>query len=269
MAPVRNHPGLKIAALLSAAFAFCAKVSLAAPAAAGPFLLAKSFDSFWPWMIIALVVGGILTLISRYFEQERTKRIEELARSRGFTFRHAPTATDNDLPVGCYLAETGRDPVVSNVLEVARTEELDFVLFEYEYTVGYGKSQHTTHQTIGRLRAPLLKLPSFLLFPETLFSKIGVMFGRTDVNFPDSPDFSDQYILRGQDEPALRAIFSLALQNALTPLDHLTIEGADDLLFIFRTDRRVKPEDLLARIEEDKKILALFFAAQQAHGKPS
>jgi hypothetical protein len=34
-------------------------------------------------------------------------------------------------------------------------------------------------------------------------------------------------------------------------------------LFIFRTDRRIKPEDLVARIEEDKKILALFFEAQQ------
>ncbi len=89
------------------------------------------------------------------------------------------------------------------------------------------------------------------------------MFGQTDVNFPDSPGFSDQDILRGQDEPALRAIFSPALRNALTSLDHLTIEGADDVLFIFRTDRRVKPEDLVARIEEDKKILALFFKAQQ------
>ncbi|MDP9099567.1 MAG: hypothetical protein M3N48_11335 [Verrucomicrobiota bacterium] len=105
-------------------------------------------------MIIAVVVGGILTLISKYFEQERTKKIEELARSRGFTFRPTPMATDSELPVGCYLAETGRNPAVSNVLKVSRTDELNFVLFEYEYTVGYGKSQHTTHQTIGRLRAP-------------------------------------------------------------------------------------------------------------------
>jgi len=31
----------------------------------------------------------------------------------------------------------------------------------------------------------------------------------------------------------------------------------------------VKPEDLLARIEEDKKILALFFEAQPANEKLS
>lgn len=220
-------------------------------------------------MIVALAVGGILTMISKYFEQQRTKKIEELAGSRGFTFRHAPTAADSDLPIGCYLAETGRNPAVSNVLEVSRTDELHFVLFEFEYTVGYGKSQHTTHQTIARMQSPVLKLPSFILFPETIFSKIAVVFGQTDVNFEDSPDFSDRYILRGMGEEALRAIFSPALRKALEPLDHLTIEGADDVLFIFRTDRRVKPDDLVARIEEDKKILALFFEAQQANGKPS
>jgi hypothetical protein len=263
MAAVRNHEGLKIATLFGAAFVFCAHASLAGPIAAERLFLARSSDSFWPWMILILGGGGILTLISKHFENERTKKIEELALSNGFTFRHAPTAADSELPIGCYLAETGRNPAVLNVLEVSRTDELHFILFEYEYTVGYGKSQHTTHQTIGRLRSPLLKLPSFLLFPETIFSKIAVVFGQTDVNFEDSPDFSGRYILRGGDEAALRRIFSPALRQALTPLEHLTIEGADDVLFIFRTDRRVKPDDLLARIEQDKKILEVFFEAQQ------
>jgi hypothetical protein len=263
MAAVRNRHALKMAALLSAAFVLCAEHSAASPLALTRYSSSKGSGSFWPWMIIALAIGGILSLISNYFEQVRTEKIEKLARSLGLTFRHTPTAADSELPVGCYLAETGRNPAVSNVLEVARTDELNLILFEYEYTVGYGKSQHTTHQTIARMRAPLLKLPPFLLFPETIFSKIGVMFGQTDVNFSDSPEFSDRFILRGHDEAALRAIFSPALRQALTPLDHLTIEGADDVLFIFRTDRRIKPEDLVARIEEEKKILALFFEAQQ------
>ena len=100
---------------------------------------------------------------------------------------------------------------------------------------------------------------------RTIFSKIKVLFGGVDVNFPDSPGFSDKYILRGQDEAALRAIFSPALRQALEPLHHLTIEGADDALFIFRAGRRIEPDELVARIEENKRILALFFEAQQAN----
>lgn len=269
MAAVRNQPGLKIAALFGAAFAFFAPASFAAPVTADRLFLAKSSDSFWPVLIIGLVLGGgIISLVS-YFDRVRIQKIEALANSLVFTFRRKPTRADNDLPIGCYLAETGRNPAVSNVLEVSRTDELKFILFDYEYTVGYGKSQHTAHQTIARMQSPVLKLPSFLLFPETIFSKIAVVFGQTDVNFSDSPEFSDRYILRGMGEAALRAIFSPALRKALEPLDHLTIEGADDVLFIFRTDRRIKPDDLVTRIEEDKKILALFFEAQQANGKPS
>jgi hypothetical protein len=267
MAPVKNRAGWKMAMLLSAAFVVCTHQSFAAALTAGRFSLANISDTNLPFLVVIAVCALAFGLFISYRDRERIKKIEELAGSLGYTFRREPTAADKDLPIGCYLAETGRDPVVSNVLEVSRTEELHFVLFEYEYTVGYGRSRHTTHQTIARMRSPLLKLPWFLLFPETIFSKIAVVFGQPDVNFEDSPEFSDQYILRGGDEAALRSIFSPALRQALTPLEHLTIEGADDVLFIFRTDRRIKPEELVSRIEEDKKILALFFEAQQQSPK--
>jgi carbonic anhydrase len=257
---------MKIVTLFAAPFVFCAPQAFAAPATADQFFLATSYNINWPLLFFGLLFGGSIYAIVSYRDRERLRKIEEQARSLGWTFRRQPTRADNDLPIGCYLAETGRNPAVSNVLEIARTDELNFVLFDYEYTVSYGKSEHTPHQTIARIKSPLLKLPSFLLFPETIFSKIAKVFGQTDVNFEDSPVFSDQYILRGQNEAALRAIFSPALRNALEPLEHLTIEGADDVLFIFRCERRIKAEEFVSRIEEGKRILKLFFEAQQATG---
>ena len=212
-----------------------------------------------------LLCLGIASLIDNYMARVKIKKIREVARSLGFTYRSRPTPTDRELPVGCYLAKVGYQRTVSNVLEVVDTEELNFILFDFDYSAG----KATFSQTIARMRAPLLKLPSFILFPETIFSKMGVMLGLTDINFPDSSKFSDRYILRGQDEAALRAIFSPALRHALETLDHLTIEGADDVLFIFRERRLVEPEEISSLVEEDKRILALFFEAQQANGKPS
>jgi hypothetical protein len=264
-AALRTRFSMKIVTLFAAPLVFCAPQAFAAPASADQFFLA-SYTINWPLLLGMLVFGGGIYAIVSYRDRERLRKIEEQARSLGWSFRRQPTRADNDLPIGCYLAETGRNPAVSNVLEVARTDDLNFVFFDYQYTVGYGKSQHSPLQTIARIKSPLLKLPSFLLFPETVFSKIAKVFGQTDVNFPDSPFFSDQYILRGQDEAALRAIFSPALRQALEPLEYLTIEGADDVLFIFRVERRVKAEELVTRIEEDKKILALFLEAQQATG---
>jgi hypothetical protein len=262
VAAMRNRQGLKIAALLCAALVFCAELSCASQLA-----LSKSSshkDYVWIGIVVA-ICGGIAFLMDNYMARVKIKKIREVARSLGFTYRSRPTPTDRELPVGCYLAKVGFQRTVSNVLEVVDTDELNFILFDFDYTLG----KSTFSQTIARMRSPLLKLPSLLLFPETIFSKMAVMFGCTDVNFPDSPKFSDKYILRGQDEAALRALFTPALRDALEPLEDLTIEGADDVLFIFRERRLVEPEEIPSRIEEDKRILALFFDAQQAHAKVS
>jgi hypothetical protein len=262
VAAVRNRHGLKIAALLCAALVLCAELSCASQLA-----LSKSSshkDYVWIGIVVA-ICSGIAFLIDNYMARVKTKKIREVARSLGFTYRSRPTPTDRELPVGCYLAKVGYHRTVSNVLEVVGTDELNFILFDFDYSAG----KATFSQTIARMRSPLLKLPSFILFPETIFSKVAVMFGGTDVNFPDSPKFSDNYILRGQDEAALRGIFGPALRHALEPLEQLTIEGADDVLFIFRERRLVEPEEIPSRIEEDKRILALFFEAQQASGKLS
>jgi len=262
VAAVRNRHGLKIAALLCAALVFCAELSCASQLAQSK----SSSHKDYVWIGVAMLLClGIASLIDNYMARVKIKKIREVARSLGFTYRSRPTPTDRELPVGCYLAKVGYQRTVSNVLEVVDTEELNFILFDFDYSAG----KATFSQTIARMRAPLLKLPSFILFPETIFSKMGVMLGLTDINFPDSSKFSDRYILRGQDEAALRAIFSPALRHALETLDHLTIEGADDVLFIFRERRLVEPEEISSLVEEDKRILALFFEAQQANGKPS
>lgn len=239
--------------------------SVAAPVNAGRLFLAE--DSEHNWLVLGAVMVVLIGsgLFGIYASRMRANKIEALARSLGYTFRGRATAADGELAIGCYLGDTGSKPAVSNVLEVARTPELKFILFDYAYTKDDTETTTTIHQTIARIQAPLLKLPSFFLFPETIFSKAKVLFGGADINFPDSPRFSDQFILRGQDEAAVRAIFSPALRQALEPLYDLTMEGADDVLFIFRAGRRIEPDELVVRIEENKRILALFVEAQQAN----
>jgi hypothetical protein len=265
MAAVPVRFAMRIAKLVGAVFVFSAQQSVAAPVNAGRLFLAEDSEHNW------FVIGGVIvvfigsSLFGLYASRMRANEMEALARTLGYTFRGTATAADSELVIGCYLGETGSKPTVSNVLEVARTPELKFILFDYAYTNDDTETTTTIHQTIARIQTPLLKLPSFLLFPETVFSKIRGLFEDADVNFLDSPGFSDKYILRGQDEAALRTIFSPAVRQALEPLEHLTIEGADDALFIFRAERRIEPDELVARIEENKRILALFLEAQQAN----
>ena len=216
-------------------------------------------------VVLVGVTAGIFGLVF-YFDRRRSQKIAAMAQSLGLTFRRKPTEADKALPAGSYLANEGHGRVVSNVLEATRSDELDFTLFDYQYTVGYGKTSATYQQTVTRMQSALFRLPKFILYPETIFAKMGKVFGKSDINFPDSPDFSDKFILRGDDETSTRALFTPALRQALEAHGGLTIEAAGDLLFIFRPGRRFKPDELPAKMEQDKRIAALFFEAQRAGG---
>lgn len=223
-----------------------------------------SADNSGVWILVAfvLVVGGY-TALTIHFDRVRSANIQAFARSIGATFRRAPTNEDLSLPNGCQLAELGHDRFLQNVLEVARTQDLNFTLFDYHYRIGYdSKSRADFDQTISRMESPLLNLPAFILFPETFFAKIGKAFGRMDINFAEDSAFSAKYILRGEDEISLRALFTPAIREFLQPLQRLTVEARGNVIFVYRESVRTNPEKYAALIEEDKRILALLVEPQ-------
>jgi hypothetical protein len=217
-------------------------------------------------MILGFVVffGGLIWFLF-FLERRRSDKIQAVATRLGLTFRRKPTEADKALIVGCHIANAGHGHVTSNILEAAQTDELKLILFDHVYTVGYGKSSQQYKQTVTRMQSPVLNLPSFVLFPETFFSKIGKLFGGADINFPEAPVFSKKYILRGPDEAAIRSLFTPALLQFFELLPApLSIDAAGDTLFAHRTSRRAKPEEIESFIAEAKQILAQFFQAQNS-----
>lgn len=211
------------------------------------------------FVLIGALIGFIL-----YLDRKRSQKIQAIATGLGFTFRRKPVEADKGLIAGCSLANAGHGRVMSNILEAAQTADLNITLFDYSYTVGYGKSSQVYQQTITRMQTPMLNLPAFALYPETIFSKLGKLFGGADINFPDAPEFSKKFILRGPDEAAIRALFTPAVRRFFEQQPALTIDAAGDLLFAHRSGRRAKPEQIESYVAEGKKIIALFFEAGNA-----
>jgi len=237
------------------------------------FLAATDSDksSWWVIGLVALFlsVGGLIFNAGR----TRSKEIESVARSRGIPFRRSASRADETLPIGCSLEHKGTGHVISNILEAVRGEEMVLTMFDYEYThaiesiletISDQDSTQSYNQTVVRMQSPLLRLPYFDLFPETIFATLGKMFGGSDINFDETEEFSRKYILRGGDERALRALFTPQLREFLERLGNLTIQGADDVLFLYRWTRLTKPKDLPAAIEENKQLFALFLEGQQS-----
>jgi hypothetical protein len=259
---MRNRPGLKLAVLLALSLIFRAEV-----VGASHYRTPRGMDPVL-WLlgvIVAICFVGISSVVKYILAKVRIKKLREAARSLGLTYRSTANDDDCKLASGCSLMDEGHDPDVANVLEVARTDELDLTLFDFSHKRGDETSKMIVSQTVARIRAPLLKLPAFHLLPTICVEDESKPPG-TDINFSDSPKFSEKYFLRGEDEAALRRLFSPTLRENLETLDYLIIDGADEVLFIFCRGNRIKPAEIAARIEQDKRIAALFFEAQRSMG---
>lgn len=226
----------------------------------------SSSSSGFSCVILIGIIGFFVGLVVMMFlaDKRRSKKIQAIATRLGFPFRREATEADRMLIAGSHIANTGHGHTTSNVLEVSQSEELRMSLFDYSYTVGYGKSRQHYHQTITRMQSPVLNLPAFFLFPETFFSKVGKLFGGADINFAESPQFSKKYILRGADEAAIRALFTPALRQFFESQLPFTVEAAGTTVFVYRTSQRAKPEQLEGYIAAGKQVLAQLFEAQNS-----
>jgi hypothetical protein len=212
--------------------------------------------------VVFLFIFGIVALVI-YRDKKRTDKIEAIAASLGFTFRRKATADDNALLAGSQLATHGHSRKICNIIEAARTDDLNITLLDYSYTVGSGKNAQTTQQTVMRMQSPMLNLPEFVVYPESIFSTIAKVFGYADINFPESLEFSKMYMLRGPEEAPIRQVFTPTVIQFCEQHRGISVESARDRLLFFRAGKRTKPEELEALITDGKQMMALLFDANQ------
>jgi len=215
-------------------------------------------------LITFVIVVGILGVISIVIfaivsERKRTAAIEQLARDMGFAFIPDGTVFFEQPFALLHLFTQGHSKKIHNVLS-GQLEDIEVLLFDYRYTVGSGRSSSTHQLTVAAFRAPDSNLPSFELRPEHLFHKIGQAFGYQDIDMEDYTDFSNRYLLRGQDEQAVRAAFSPQTIHGLEGEKNWCIEASDQWMVIYN-HKHIKPEQWPEFLD---KTWNLFLSFQQS-----
>ena len=76
------------------------------------------------------------------------------------------------------------------------------------------------------------------------------------IDFAEDPAFSSRYSLRGNDEAAVRKIFDGSLREQLKVGDPLCVEGEGEWLAIYRSAKRVSPEELGDFVERSRGLAA-------------
>jgi len=197
-------------------------------------------------VVIALVIFGIVIAIR--YEKKRTEALRLFAKDNGFSFQEKADGPEEIGLPQIELFNRGHSKRTSNIM-TGEVEGTNLCVLEYRYTVGSGKNSSTSIQTVVAIATGGAMLPDFTLARENFFHKIGQAFGYQDIDFDMFPEFSKKYLLRGEDESAIRSLFNQRVIDAYMTNVAVNMESREGWLFVFAQGKRLKPEEIQPRIE--------------------
>ena len=205
--------------------------------------------------------------------EQRTKEFKRISEQLGMTFsaRVKGRAKDQATPP-LPLFREGRSRVVTNMLHgdselLGFAEEFEVRIFAYEFTVGSGKSRHTSMQSVICFQSPQLNLPKFQLCPESFFKKLGGGWITGDIDFESDNTavrFSEKYLLKAGDAAGkeanerVRALFTDEILAFFAGQDKICAEGFSSHLCFYRARKLIEPEDIPAFMKEGFEVFRLF-----------
>ena len=116
------------------------------------------------------------------------------------------------------------------------------------------------------LDADQLNLPQFALAPEMegVFGKIlAGLGGFGDIDFEDSPEFSESYHLHGWNEEPVRVLFTKSVRDYFASEPDWSVRGDGSRLVIFRFNKVCQQDAMESFVQKSLKILSLFREGEQ------
>ena len=205
------------------------------------------------WYIVGggLVVG-LVVLAAHLYERRRSEALQQAAMRLGLAFQAKDESIGMQPFASFPLFRMGRNRRFRNV---ARSDDL--WLFGYSYSTGNDKNRSTHQQSVAAVRLPHAELPAFALSPEGFLARIGNALGAQDIDFEEDAEFSRRYHLRGDDEAAVRSLFTPALRQHLAMDPGWSVEGAGEWVILYRKRKRISPDDLATFAEHARRFSEL------------
>ena len=214
------------------------------------------------WLVSAAVLLTTVSLVVaivwlvRRFEKKRTEALQAVATDVGLQF----SATKNDellAKMNAFsLFNKGRGRKMKNVM-TTETDIARLTMFDYQYTTGGGQHSQTSRHTVVALESDVLKFPSFALRPEGVFQKVGAAIGMQDIDFEGHPEFSNSFVLTGDDEQSVRAFFDADVLELVAQQQGICVESGPGI-FIYHCGGRRKPEEILELMNEARTVHSVF-----------
>ena len=209
-----------------------------------------------PIFVISVIVGILGVFVTLfYLDQKRTEGLEELAGSMGLEFLAKGDMNLQGRLASFQLFNQGRARKLRNLM-VGETDEVAIAIFDYQYTTGSGKNTHTWKQTVALLESDTLRVPPFTMRPESIFHRLGEVFGLQDIDFESHPEFSKMFLLKSDHEDQVREYFDDSILNFFETQKGLSVEANPGRIIFYQSGRSKK----VAQIRD------FFETAYQAYG---
>jgi len=207
-------------------------------------------------VVVGILIAVLLVLYRRKQARARTLIMQAAAAQLGWTF--SAEAPWNYLPGldRFTLFNQGHSRQILNMMrgEAGGTKA---AVFDYLYTTGSGRSTVRHYQTVVYLEPADLALPYFSLRPERVMTKVLAAFGYQDIDFGQRPEFSRQYVLRGQDEAAIRQTFNDSVLSFYESYSGTCTDAGGNQLFLFRGGYEFPPQEIRSYIGLALKVASL------------
>jgi len=143
---------------------------------------------------------------------------------------------------------------------IKEEDDLSFTcLMDYKFTVSNGKSSVTFNQTVYFKYSKALALPHFLMIPEKWYHRVGTYFGMQDIDFIQYPEFSKNYLLRGEDEDYIRHHFNNPEMMRFFGLqDFYSMEGMNYLMILY-VHNKILPREQMVQLVHIGNTLHNYF----------
>jgi hypothetical protein len=210
-----------------------------------------------PWLpvITALVIAGGAITFARLREQRQTEGLRDAAAALGLRFEGRGPSL-RELPFGRLFRPRGpfRRGVRRSIR--GRLDGIELWFFEYPEVRSTGKTTHV--QQVPAVAFPLegARIPVLHLRPERFMDRVIQNFGRSDIDFDNHPDFSRAYVVRGDEEDAVRRIFNPETVYFFERNRGWMVDAADGWLLV-RRRRRVPSQELHEFLRNASRIRSL------------
>ena len=206
------------------------------------------------WGAIVAVIA-IVWMVSSYRRKKRAEALVRVAEELGLDY--AAQGTEEFVTgFGPFqLFSRGRSKKVFNLMQGA-ADERGLAIFDYQFVTGSGKSAKTWHYTVLCIRFDGQPAPTFSLRPENLGDKILGWFRGNDIDFDTHPTFSKRYFLHGEDETAVRNLFTPTVLEYFEERKSLSAEAMGQTLLVYRVGR-VPPQNIGAHLGDGLELLSL------------